>query len=61
MTTEYKMGDTVLYKGEKWDVGFINRIAWAGTLRLQKGSEAGAESINHIYPNDVVLIDAEGK
>lgn len=47
------MGDKVIYKGEVWEVGFINHRHFKGTLRLQKNGQAGAESINRIYPEEV--------
>jgi len=52
----FKMGDRVIYKGEEWEVGFVNKAKFAGTLRLQKGPEAGAESVNYIYPEQVTRI-----
>ncbi len=48
-----RIGDKVIYKGEVWEVGFINHRSFAGTLRLQKSGEAGAESINRVYPEEV--------
>ncbi len=50
---DLKMGDKVIYKGEVWEVGFINHRHFKGTLRLQKNGQAGAESINRIYPEEV--------
>ena len=51
---DLKMGDKVIYKGEVWEVGFVNTNSFRGTLRLQKNGEVGAESINRIYPEEVI-------
>ncbi len=53
----YKMGDKVLYQGEEWEVGFVNQLHWAGSLRLQKSGMADARQVNHVYPEDVIKLD----
>ena len=52
-----KMGDKVIYKGEEWEVGFVNEISFRGTLRLQKSGLCDARQVNRVYPEDVVLIE----
>ena len=53
-----KMGDIVEYKGERWEIGFVNNpvTGWVGTLRLQKGPSAYDASVNHVYPEEVKLV-----
>ena len=55
----FKMGDKVIYKGEEWEVGFVNQINFKGTLRLQKSGLCDAEQVNRVYPEDVVKINKE--
>jgi len=50
---EIKIGDIVVYNGERWEVGFIKRIHYAGTVRLQKSGVAGARQINYICPENL--------
>jgi hypothetical protein len=52
-----KTGDWVEYRGEEWEVGFINQTKWKGTLRLQKSGEAGAKQINCVDPDGVCIIN----
>ncbi len=51
--TDLKMGDKVTYKGEEWEVGFVNQISFRGTLRLQKSGQCDAGQINRVYPEEV--------
>ena len=53
----FKMGDKVTYKGEEWEVGFVNQISFKGTLRLQKSGMSDARQVNRVYPEDVVKIE----
>ncbi len=53
---KFKMGDIVEYKGEQWEVGFVNKIEWKGTLRLQKSGKADAKYINRVSPENVKLV-----
>jgi|GEM_PF-3430329 len=57
----FKLGDQVEYKGERWEIGFINNSAtgYAGSLRLQKSGAADVVFINYIDPRDVTLIAEE--
>jgi len=54
-----KIGARVIYKGEEWEVGFINQHKWKGTLRLQKSREAGAKQINWVDPDEVKIMDQQ--
>lgn len=56
----FEAGDIVEYKGEFWEVGFVNKEGqpWAGTLRLQKSAEAGAKQVNKVDPAEVKLVQA---
>lgn len=56
-TKIYSMGDKVIYKGEEWEVGFVNQLNFKGTLRLQKSGLADAKQVNYIYPEDVTITD----
>ena len=49
----YKMGDIVYYQGELWEIGFINRRHFAGTVRLQKSGDCKAKQVNNISPEDL--------
>ncbi len=53
---DFKMGDKVTYKGEGWEVGFVNQRSFKGTLRLQKSGMCDARQVNRVYPEDVVKI-----
>ena len=52
----FEIGDRVIYKGEEWEVGFVNQISFNGTLRLQKSGLSDARQVNRVYPEDVVKI-----
>ena len=54
---EFKIGDIVEYKGEKWEIGFENKKDFAGTFRLQKGPSAYDEKINYIWPEDLRRVE----
>ena len=54
--TDLRMGDKVTYKGEEWEVGFVNQISFKGTLRLQKSGLCDARQINWVYPEDVTRV-----
>ena len=55
---DLKMGDRVTYKGEEWEVGFINQISFRGTLRLQKSGLCDARQVNRVYPEEVIKIES---
>ncbi len=53
-----KMGDRVIYKGEEWEIGFVNNsvTGFSGTLHLQQGPTAYDRQVNYVYPEQVKLI-----
>lgn len=53
----FKMGDKVIYKGEKWEVGFVNQMRFEGSLRLQKSGLSDAKQVNYIWPEAVRVDD----
>ena len=55
----YKMGDIVYYQGEPWEIGFINRRHFAGTVRLQKSGDCNSEQVNYISPADLTDVEDE--
>ena len=48
-----KMGKKVYFQGEPWEIGFINRRSFAGTVRLQKSGDCKAKQVNNISPEDL--------
>ena len=48
-----KMGEWVYYRGELWEIGFINHWHFAGTVRLQKNGGCDARQVNYISPADL--------
>ena len=48
-----KVGQKVYFRGELWEIGFINRRHFAGTVRLQKNGGCDARQVNYISPADL--------
>ena len=54
-----KVGHQVYYQGELWEIGFINRRHFAGTVRLQKNGGCDARQVNYISPADLTDVEDE--
>ena len=62
--TKYNIGDKVKYKGEEWEIGFVNNSisGGVGTYRLQR-PKAGTEYQEHqqrVYPEELTLVTSQG-